>query len=109
VTGSRVRRRLVATAEDTWPAIQAGTSGVRTLEQDWVAEHELPVTFAASVHTPPDQVLPKVEVRRNDPAGQYALIASREAWAQAGTPEIEPERLGVAIGSGIGGVWTLLD
>src|SRR5690606_10154148 len=66
-------------------------------------------TVAASVHTAPDQVLPKVEVRRNDPAGQYALIASREAWAHAGTPEVEPERLGVAIGSGIGGVWTLLD
>src|SRR5690606_5092255 len=79
------------------------------IPQEWVAEHELPVTFAAQIHTPPSEVLPKVEVRRNDPSGQYALLAAREAWADAGSPEIEPERLGVAVGSGIGGVWTLLD
>jgi 3-oxoacyl-[acyl-carrier-protein] synthase II len=55
------------------------------------------------------EVLSKVEVRRMDPSAQYSLIAAREAWADAGTPEIEPERLGVVIGTGIGGVHTLLD
>lgn len=109
VTGMGTTSPVGGNVEETWQAISAGTSGVRTLEQDWVAEHELPVTFAASVHTPPADVLPKVELRRNDPAGQYALIASREAWAHAGSPEVEPERLGVTIGSGIGGVWTLID
>lgn len=109
VTGLGTTSPVGGNVEETWQAIQSGTSGVRTLEHDWVAEYEIPVTFAASVHTPPDQVLPKVEVRRNDPSGQYALLAAREAWADAGSPEIEPERLGVAVGSGIGGVWTLLD
>jgi 3-oxoacyl-[acyl-carrier-protein] synthase II len=63
------------------------------------------------LHTPAAEVLSKVEVRRNDPAGQYALIAAREAWSDSGLGEgdVDPERLGVAIGSGIGGVWTLLD
>ena len=50
-----------------------------------------------------------MEARRLDPCGQYALIAAREAWADAGAPEVDPERLGVVIASGIGGVWTLLD
>ncbi|QDO88989.1 beta-ketoacyl-ACP synthase II [Ornithinimicrobium ciconiae] len=109
VTGLGTTSPVGGNVEETWQAIQSGQSGARTLEQDWVAEYEIPVTFAASVHTPPGDVLSKVEVRRNDPAGQYALIASREAWAHAGSPEVEPERLGVAIGSGIGGVWTLLD
>jgi 3-oxoacyl-[acyl-carrier-protein] synthase II len=36
------------------------------------------------------------------------LIATREAWADAGTPDVDPERLGVVVASGIGGVWTLL-
>jgi 3-oxoacyl-[acyl-carrier-protein] synthase II len=76
---------------------------------DWVAKYELPVTFAATIKTPPSEVLSKVEIRRLDPSAQYAMIASREAWADAGSPEVEPERLGVAIGTGIGGVWTLLD
>lgn len=108
VTGLGATTPVGGTAPDTWEAIVAGRSGVRTLEQDWVAEHELPVTFAAQIHTDPSEVLKKVEVRRNDPSGQYALIAAREAWADAGAPEVAPERLGVAIGSGIGGVHTLL-
>lgn len=109
VTGLGTTSPVGGTVEETWQAIQAGTPGARPIERDWVAEHELPVTFAATLKTPPEEVLARVEVRRNDPAGQYALIASREAWAHAGSPEVEPERLGVAIGSGIGGVWTLLD
>ncbi|KUG51476.1 beta-ketoacyl-[acyl-carrier-protein] synthase II [Serinicoccus chungangensis] len=108
VTGLGATTPVGGTAPETWEAIVAGRSGVRTLEQEWVAEHELPVTFAAPIHTDPLEVLKKVEVRRNDPSGQYALIAAREAWADAGAPEVEPERLGVAIGSGIGGVHTLL-
>src|SRR5512144_1334961 len=76
---------------------------------DWVAKYELPVPCAATIKTPQSEVLSKVEIRRLDPSAQYAMIASREAWADAGSPEVEPERLGVAIGTGIGGVWTLLD
>jgi 3-oxoacyl-[acyl-carrier-protein] synthase II len=109
VTGLGVTSPVGGTVEETWQALLAGRSGVRTLTQDWVTKHELPVTFAATLHTPPSEVLARVETRRNDPSGQYALVASREAWADAGAPDIEPERLGVALGSGIGGVWTLLD
>ncbi|AXH95027.1 beta-ketoacyl-ACP synthase II [Ornithinimicrobium avium] len=108
VTGLGATTPVGGTAPQTWESLLAGRSGVRPLTQDWVAEHELPVTFAGSLHTSPADVLARVEVRRNDPSGQYALVAAREAWADAGSPEVEPERLGVAIGSGIGGVWTLL-
>jgi 3-oxoacyl-[acyl-carrier-protein] synthase II len=76
---------------------------------DWVETYTLPVKIAATIKQSPLEVLARVEVRRLDPAGQYALIASREAWADASTPDVEPERLGVVIGSGIGGVNTLLD
>jgi 3-oxoacyl-[acyl-carrier-protein] synthase II len=51
----------------------------------------------------------RVEMRRLDRSEQFALIASREAWKDAGTPEVDKERLGVVIASGIGGVITLLD
>lgn len=78
------------------------------MTHDWVAEHELPVTFAGELAQPVDEVLTRVEIRRMDPSAQYAIVAAREAWADAGAPEVEPERLGVAIGTGIGGVWTLL-
>ena len=109
VTGMGATTPVGGTVADTWDAILAGRSGARPLEFDWVAQYQLPVTFAAQLHTPPDQVLAKVETRRLDPSSQYALIAAREAWADAGSPDIEPERLAVAVGSGIGGVHTLLN
>ncbi|WP_353511425.1 beta-ketoacyl-ACP synthase II [Intrasporangium sp.] len=109
VTGLGATTPVGGTAPETWEAILAGRSGARTMDFDWVAKYELPVTFAATIATKPADVLAKVETRRLDPSSQYALIAAREAWADAGTPEVEPERLGTAIGSGIGGVWTLLD
>jgi 3-oxoacyl-[acyl-carrier-protein] synthase II len=109
VTGLGATTPLGGTATETWEALLAGQSGARPMDFDWVGKYELPVTFAATIATPPVDVLAKVETRRLDPSSQYALIAAREAWADAGAPEIDPERLGAAIGSGIGGVWTLLD
>jgi 3-oxoacyl-[acyl-carrier-protein] synthase II len=109
VTGLGATTPLGGTATETWEALLAGRSGARPMDFDWVAKYELPVTFAATIATPPVEVLAKVETRRLDPSSQYALIAAREAWADAGAPEVDPERLGAAIGSGIGGVWTLLD
>ena len=108
VTGLGATTPIGGTVPETWDAILAGRSGARTMPYDWVAQYELPVTFAATIKVPPEEVLAKVETRRLDPSAQYGLIAAREAWADAGSPEVDPERLGVAMGSGIGGVWTLL-
>src|ERR1700759_5168193 len=109
VTGLGATTPLGGDVPTTWAAALAGKSGARTLTQDWVAELDIPVTFAASVAVDPVDQLARVETRRLDPSGQYALVASREAWADAGTPELDPERLGVVIATGIGGVWTLLN
>src|SRR5665648_711360 len=109
VTGLGATTPVGGTATQTWEAILAGQSGVHLMPFDWVETYQLPVKIAATIKQPPVEVLTRVEVRRLDPAGQYGLIAAREAWTDAGTPEVEPERLGVVIGSGIGGVNTLLD
>jgi 3-oxoacyl-[acyl-carrier-protein] synthase II len=109
VTGLGATTPVGGTAPQTWEAVLAGRSGARTMPFEWVQQYELPVTFAATIHTDPGEVLSKVEVRRNVPSGQYALIASREAWADAGEPDVDPLRLAACIGTGIGGVWTLLN
>lgn len=109
VTGLGATTPLGGTVASTWEGLLAGASGARPLDQPWVTEHDLPVTFAAQLATPVEEVLTKVELRRLDPSAQYAVVAAREAWADAGAPQIEPERLAVVIGSGIGGVWTLLE
>ena len=109
VTGLGATTPVGANVAETWEAVLAGTSGVRLLSFDWVETYQLPVKIAATIKQAPVDVMARVEVRRLDPSGQYALIAAREAWADAATPEVEPERLGVVIGTGIGGVSTLLD
>lgn len=108
VTGLGATTPLGGTAEGTWQAILAGRPGAATLDESWVEEFELPVSFAAQLTVPAAEVLKKVETKRLDPFAQYALVASREAWANAGSPEVEPERLASAVGTGIGGVQTLL-
>ena len=108
VTGLGSTTPLGGDVPSTWEAALAGRSGARTLTEEWVARYELPVTFAAQVAVPPTDVLPKHEARKLDPSGQYAMVASREAWADAGSPDVDPERLGAVVATGIGGVWTLL-
>jgi 3-oxoacyl-[acyl-carrier-protein] synthase II len=53
-------------------------------------------------------VVGRVQARKMDRCEQFALVAAREAWADAGSPEVEPYRLGVAVTSGIGGIGSTL-
>jgi 3-oxoacyl-[acyl-carrier-protein] synthase II len=107
VTGLGATTPLGGDVASTWTALLAGKSGVRLLTEDW--RELLPVHFAARVATEPADQMERVEMRRLDRSEQFALIASREAWKDAGAPELDKERLGVVIASGIGGVITLLD
>ncbi|RXZ49650.1 beta-ketoacyl-[acyl-carrier-protein] synthase family protein [Agromyces binzhouensis] len=109
ITGIGATTPIGGTARDSWKALLAGESGARTLEQEWVEKYDLPVTFAASAKVQPADVLERHELKRLDPSSQFALIAGREAWADAGAPEVAPERLAIDWATGIGGVWTLLD
>ncbi|KRE23382.1 beta-ketoacyl synthase [Agromyces sp. Soil535] len=109
ITGIGATSPLGGTARDSWTALLAGESGTRHLEQEWVTELALPVTFAATAKVETASVLERHELKRLDPSSQFALIAGREAWADAGAPEVAPERLAVDWSTGIGGVWTLLD
>ncbi|WP_413319697.1 beta-ketoacyl-[acyl-carrier-protein] synthase family protein [Agrococcus sp. 1P02AA] len=109
ITGIGATSPLGGTARESWEALLAGESGARSLEHDWVHQYELPVTFAAEAKVRPDTVLERPVWKRLDPSSQFALIAAKEAFADAGSPEIEPERLGVDFSTGIGGLWTLLD
>ncbi|WP_448061071.1 beta-ketoacyl-[acyl-carrier-protein] synthase family protein [Cellulomonas hominis] len=109
VTGLGATTPLGGDVASTWRAALAGTSGARTFDNDWAETYGLPVSFAAQIKVKPEDVLPRPELKRMDPSAQYAIIATREAWADAGSPEIDPERLGTVVSSGIGGIWTTLD
>ena len=107
VTGLGATTPIGGDVTSSWSALLAGTSGVRTLTEEWAKN--IPVSIAGRVLVDPSEVMERVEMRRLDRSEQFAMIASREAWKDAGSPEVELERLGVVIASGIGGVTTLLD
>jgi len=114
VTGIGATTPLGGDAASTWEGLVAGRSGVRALEQDWAAEQA--VRIAAPVAVEPGEVIPRPQARRLDRSAQFALIAAKEAWADAGFTDkagedkaVDPDRLGTVIASGIGGVTTLLD
>jgi 3-oxoacyl-[acyl-carrier-protein] synthase II len=108
VTGLGATTPLGGDVASTWEALLAGKSGVSRIEADWVDRYELPVRIAAQLAVDPSEVLKRVEARRLDRCEQVAIIAAREAWQHAGAPEVEPERLAVIVGTGIGGAVTLL-
>jgi len=110
VTGLGATTPLGGDVATTWANAVAGKSGARTMKHEWAST--LPVHFAAEVTTEPSEVMKPVELRRLDRSEQFALIAAREAFADAGLSELDNldlERLGVVIASGIGGVTSLLE
>ena len=89
VTGFGATTPIGGDAASTWAAMLAGQVRRRTLEEDWAAD--LPVRIAAPAAVDPLDVLDRVEARRMDRSGQFALIAAREAWAHTGAPDIDKD------------------
>ena len=115
VTGYGATTPLGGDAASTWEALLAGRSGVNTTKAEWTENVDLPVHISAQLAVEPTDVLARVQARRMDRCEQVAVVAAREAWAHAGLGEpgqpgdvVDPERLAVVIGSGIGGAPTLL-
>jgi 3-oxoacyl-[acyl-carrier-protein] synthase II len=106
VTGLGATTPLGGDAASTWTAMLAGRSGVRRLTEPWA--EQLPVRIAAPAAVDPVEIVGRVQARRMDRCEQFALVASREAWADAGAPEMDQERLGVSVTTGIGGIGSTL-
>jgi 3-oxoacyl-[acyl-carrier-protein] synthase II len=106
VTGLGATTPLGGDVASTWSAMLAGTNGVRRITEDWA--QDLPVRIAAPAAVDPVSIVGRVQARRMDRCEQLGMVAAREAWADAGAPEVDPFRLGVAVSSGIGGIGSTL-
>ena len=98
---------LGSNVAETWSGALTGKSCVRALDEEWCAD--LPTRIAATVEIDPYTVLDRVQARRMDRSGQFGVMAAREAWADANVKGVEPDRLGVAFGTGIGGLSTVVE
>jgi len=111
ITGMGATTPLGGDLASTWRAMLAGESGVVEITEDWAAP--LAVRIAAFVKVDPSEVIDRVRARRLDRSTQIALIAAEEARRHAGyglgaDNPVDPDRLAVAVGSGIGGLHSLL-
>ena len=96
-------------AESTWQAVQKGASGIGCLQEEW--SRDLPVRIAGRVPQEALDSLSPVLRRRSDRCAQLALIAARQAWSMASplTNGLDPDRIAVVLGTGIGGLATMHD
>jgi 3-oxoacyl-[acyl-carrier-protein] synthase II len=106
ITGLGATTPVGGDAPSTWQAMLAGRSGVQALTDDWA--HRLPCKIAAKAAVEPTTVVDRVQARKLDRCEMFALAAAREAWADAGSPDVDQERLGVVVASGIGGIGSVL-
>ncbi|QPP09119.1 beta-ketoacyl-[acyl-carrier-protein] synthase family protein [Streptomyces bathyalis] len=113
ITGLGATTPLGGDTATTWQALLDGRSGVRLLDHEWA--EDTPVRIAAEVAVEPAERIPRPEARRLDRSAQFALVAGREAWADAGftgpagaESPADPDRLGVVIGSAVGGMASVL-
>ena len=107
VTGLGMTTPVGGDVKTSWQQVLSGTPGIRVIDEPWVDVQ--PSKIAGIMVVDPSEVLDRVDVRKTDRSQQAALIAAREAWADAGAPAIDPDRLGAVVASGIGGITSLMD
>ncbi|TFH52250.1 beta-ketoacyl-[acyl-carrier-protein] synthase family protein [Actinomyces viscosus] len=109
VTGLGTVNPLGGDVASTWSALREGTCAIRSLEHDWVEDYALPVRIGAPLAIDPADLLPPRQVRRLDRASQCALLAARQAWEQAGSPQVASQRLAVSVSPGMGPVLSVME
>ncbi|MEE6165381.1 MULTISPECIES: 3-oxoacyl-ACP synthase KasB [unclassified Mycolicibacterium] len=102
VTGVAMSTALATDAESTWKKLLDGQSGIRTLTDPFVEEYDLPVRIGGHLLEDFDHELTRVELRRLSYLQKMSTVIGRRVWENAGTPEVDPKRLMVSIGTGLG-------
>ncbi len=108
VTSLAASTSIAGDVDASWKALLAGESGIGVLD-GFVDEFDLPVRIGGKLKVSPDEFLSRVEVRRMSFAERLALTLGRTVWENAGSPEVDKDRLAVVIGTGLGGGETLID
>jgi 3-oxoacyl-[acyl-carrier-protein] synthase II len=105
VTGMGMVSPMGLGVEESWRRVVAGQSGITPVES--IEVDDLPVRFAGQLKGfSPEAYMDKKDVRKADTFIQYGIAAAEEAFEDSGllVNESNADRIGVAIGSGIGGL-----
>lgn len=109
VTSLAATTSLAGDVDATWKGLLAGESGIGILDDPFIEEFDLPVRIGGHLKVSPDESLSRVEIRRMSYVERLALVLGRQVWENAGSPEVDKDRLGVVLGTGLGGGEALID
>ncbi|HEY9265118.1 MAG TPA: KasA/KasB family beta-ketoacyl-ACP synthase [Mycobacterium sp.] len=108
VTGVAMTTAVGTDVESTWQALLEGRSGIRTLEDSFIEEFDLPVRIGGHLLETFDHHLTPDELDRWSYLQRMAIVLGRRVWENAGTPDVDLNRLAVSIGTGMGGIEEIL-
>ncbi|MGB6041090.1 MAG: KasA/KasB family beta-ketoacyl-ACP synthase [Gordonia sp. (in: high G+C Gram-positive bacteria)] len=109
VTSMVATTSLGVDLDSSWENLVAGQSGIRELTDDFVEKYNLPVRIGGRLLEDPTNEVTRIEARRMAYVERMSHVMSKRLWAHAGTPEVDPDRLGVVMGTGIGGADAMVD
>lgn len=109
VTSLAATTSIAGDVDSTWKGLLNGESGIDVLDDGFIDQFELPVRIGGHLDVAPSSALSREESRRLSYVEQMALVLGREVWSNAGAPEVDPVRLGVSVGTGLGGAEALID
>nr|WP_072753790.1 KasA/KasB family beta-ketoacyl-ACP synthase [Rhodococcus maanshanensis] len=109
VTSLAASTSIAGDVDATWKGLLAGESGIDVLDDPFIAEYDLPVRIGGHLKVSPDDALSRVEIRRMSFVERLALVLGRQVWQNAGSPEVDKDRLAVVLGTGLGGGEALID
>ncbi len=110
ITGIGVVSPIGNSIETFWNNLIKGTSGISTIDTFDVSHHKTKIAGIVQDFNA-DEILGRQTARRLDRFSQFALAAADQAWSDSelDLDQIDIERLGVYVGSGIGGIETLIE
>ncbi|NDJ89629.1 3-oxoacyl-ACP synthase KasA [Mycolicibacter kumamotonensis] len=103
VTAVEATTSVGADIESTWKGLLAGESGIHVLEDDFVTKWDLPVKIGGHLKDPVDDHMGRLDMRRMSYVQRMAKLLGTRLWENAGSPEVDPDRFTVVIGTGLGG------
>src|ERR1700729_4120975 len=102
VTGAAMTTALATDVLGTWKGLLDGQSGIRRLDDEFIDQYAMPVRIGGHLLEDFDERLTRVELRRFLFLQKISTVLGRRVWADAGSPDVDTNRLMVSIGTGMG-------
>ncbi|GAB4584815.1 KasA/KasB family beta-ketoacyl-ACP synthase [Nocardia sp. IFM 10818] len=108
ITAVEITTSLAPDTEGTWQGLLNGASGITRLTDAETIRLELPNAIGGRLVRDPTEEIDRVKKRRMCYVQQMSYVMGKRLWETAGAPEVDKDRLGVCVGTGLGGADTIV-